>query len=87
MVHYLPHQAVIREDKSTTKTKIVFDGSAKSKDGPSLDVLYSGPSLIPKIYDILLRFRIKPVGIIADIKQAFLNIEVHPTHADLLRFS
>ena len=34
-VSYLPHKMVIREDKDTTKLRVVFDASAK-KDGPSL---------------------------------------------------
>ena len=31
---YLPHFAVIREDKETTKLRVVYNGSAKTK-GPS----------------------------------------------------
>ena len=57
--HYLPHRSVIREDKETTKTRILFDASCKSRvGGPSLnDILESGPSLTPLLTDVLLRFR------------------------------
>lgn len=42
--HYIPHHAVIREDKQTTKMQIVYDASAKTQ-GPSLnDCLYAGPT-------------------------------------------
>ena len=36
-VRYLPHYAVFREDKTTTKCRIVFDGSCKTPDGVSLN--------------------------------------------------
>ncbi|XP_065678999.1 uncharacterized protein LOC100199492 [Hydra vulgaris] len=56
-VHYLPHRPVIRKDKDTTKIRAVFDASC-STTGPSLnDCLYSGPNLLSKIFDILLKFR------------------------------
>ena len=87
MVHYLPHRAVIREDKDTTKVRIVFDASSKVGTEPSLnDCLLPGPCLLPSIYDILLRFRMGKIGIVSDIPQAFLNIDIHPEHRDLLRF-
>ena len=85
-VHYLPHRPVIREDKDTTKMRAVFDASCKV-NGPSLnECLYSGPNLIVKIFDILLRFRFNKIGILADIKQAFLNIAIDKEHCDYLRF-
>ena len=85
-VHYLPHRAVVRKDKSTTKIRAVFDASCAT-NGPSLnDCLYSGPNLISKIFDILLRFRLNRIAIIADIKQAFLNIAIEQSHCDYLRF-
>ena len=85
-VHYLPHRPVLRGDKETTKIRAVFDASCAS-DGPSLnDCLYSGPNLLSKIFDILLRFRFNFIAILADIKQAFLNVEISKEHRDFLRF-
>ena len=85
-VHYLPHRPVVRMDKDTTKIRAVFDASC-SHNGPSLNnCLYPGPNLLSKIFDVLLRFRLNAVGVIADIKQAFLNIEVDKKHTDFLRF-
>ena len=64
----------------------MYDVSAKST-GPSLnDCLYAGPSLTPLIFDILLRFRVHPIAIVADIEKAFLNIAIAPKHRDVLRF-
>ena len=86
-VCYLPHKAVIRENKETTKVRVVFDASAKTPEGPSLnDCMHAGPSLLPKLMDILLRFRLKRVGLISDIEKAFLNISITPDQRNFLRF-
>ena len=62
---YLPHHGVVRQDKETTKLRIVFDGSAKTKSNFSLnDCLAKGPNLTPLVFDILLRFRLFCVGLI-----------------------
>lgn len=75
-VHYIPHHAVIREDKTTTKLRIVYDASAKSI-GPSLnDCLYTGPKFGQSILDIILRFRIHRIALAADIEKAFLMIHI-----------
>ncbi|XP_065675886.1 uncharacterized protein LOC136092095 [Hydra vulgaris] len=66
-VHYLPHRPVIREDKLTSKVRIVFDASACTS-GPSLnECLFSGLSLTTSLYSIILRFRAKRIAIIANI--------------------
>ena len=85
-VHYLPHRPVVRNDKETTKIRAVFDASC-AYNGPSLnDCLYSGPNLLAKVFDVLLRFRFNKIGVLADIKQAFLNVEVCKEDQDFLRF-
>lgn len=61
-VHYLPHHAIIRHDKETTKMRIVYDASAKSIVGPKFN---------QKILDILLRFRIHQTELTADTEKAF----------------
>ena len=85
--NYLPHREVIKEDRTTTKTRIVYDGSAKLRNSVSLNnCLYSCPSLVPLLYDVLLRFRIFPIAITADIAHAFLNISIAEHDRDSLRF-
>ena len=85
--NYLPHREVIKEDRTTTKTRIVYDGSAKLRNSVSLNnCLYSGSSLVPLLYDVLLRFRIFPIAINADIAHAFLNISIAEYGRDSLRF-
>lgn len=84
MVHYLPHHAVVRQDKDTTKVRVVYDASAKS-GGPSLnDCLHVGPKFNQRINELLFRFRAYPVALVADIEKAFLMISVNPGDRDIL---
>lgn len=82
-VHYLPHHAVIRRDKQTTKVRVVYDSSS----GLSLNsCLHTSPKFNQKILEILLRFSTYPVAVVADIEKAFLMISVEPKDRDVLRF-
>ena len=85
-VHYLPHHAVVRRDKATTKLRVVYDASARS-NGPSLnDCLNPGPKFDQKILDILSRFRVHRVAVTADIEKAFLMVSVAAKDREFLRF-
>lgn len=84
---YLPHHPVIKEDRSTTKIRPVFDGSASDENTESLnDYLYTGPNLQTPLNEILMRFRLNPIAFTADVKKMFLMIKLHPDNRDLLRF-
>ena len=85
-LHYLPHHAVVRTDKQTTKLRIVYDASAKMS-GPSLnECLHTGPKFEQSILDILLRFRLHKVALVGDVEKAFLMVSVAPEDRDVLRF-
>ena len=56
-IHYLPHHAVVRKDKSTTKVRVVYDASARSTGCSLNECLHKGPKFDQKILDILVRFR------------------------------
>nr|XP_047139172.1 uncharacterized protein LOC124815072 [Hydra vulgaris] len=85
-VHHLPHRPVVRDDKSTTKVRMVFDASA-SIDGPSLnDCLNAGPSLTTSLFGVLLRFRCYKYAFISDIEKAFLQISIKDADRDFVRF-
>ncbi|GFV89641.1 integrase catalytic domain-containing protein [Trichonephila clavipes] len=84
---YLPHHAVIRSDKTTSHIRIVFDGSAHEDGQSSLNQsLYTGPNLHPNILELLLCFRKSPVAFTADVKPAFLQIELDFRDRDFTRF-
>lgn len=85
---YIPHKPVLRESAATTKLRIVFDASAKpSEGGPSLnECLETGPPLQNLLWNVLVRNRLKPIALTADIQKAFLQIRVKPEDRDVLRF-
>ena len=87
-IHYMPHHAVVRQDKDTTKLRVVYDVSAKSEsEGRSLnEFLETGPNFIPHLFDVLVRFRWNPVAISADIEKAFLMVGIDSNDRDMLRF-
>ena len=86
-VHYLPHHAVVRRDKSTTKVRIVYDASAKVAGSPSLnDCLLKGPKFNQLIFDILVRFRAYKFALTADLEKAFLMVSVGEADRNVLRF-
>ena len=61
--------------------------SSANKNGPYLnEFLKAGPCLLPKILDILVRFRAYKYGLTSDIKAAFLNIREVEEDRDFLRF-
>jgi phosphoglycerate dehydrogenase-like enzyme len=75
LVFYLPHHAVIREDRQKTKTRVVFDAFAKDSEGTSLNsCIAAGPALQPDLCDILLRFRKKKIAVTSGIEKMFLQI-------------
>ena len=77
---YLPHFPVIGPDKATTKTRIVFDASAKCEGVSLNDKIHQGPKLLRDLLDVMLRFRRFPVAIVCDIAEMCLRIWI--SHAD-----
>ncbi|CAI6357565.1 unnamed protein product [Macrosiphum euphorbiae] len=74
---YLPHHHVCRLASSSTKLRVVFDGSSKIDDGCSLnDRLYRDHKLQKNIVDIITHFRFLAIVFTADICQMFRQIQV-----------
>ena len=85
--YYLPIHGVFKDQSTTTKVRPVFDGSARTSSGTSLnDQLLPGPALQPLITDILLMFRRHQVAFSADVGKMFREIQLDPTERDCHRF-
>ncbi|XP_035204521.1 uncharacterized protein LOC118179457 [Stegodyphus dumicola] len=70
---YLPHHSV--PDKNGDKFRVVFDGSAKSSSGISLnEKLMVGPQLQTDLTTLIIRFRIHRIAITADIEKMYRQI-------------
>ncbi|XP_035211001.1 uncharacterized protein LOC118185268 [Stegodyphus dumicola] len=85
--YFMPHYAVVRESKESTKVRIVYDASSRVRDGQSLnDCLDSGPNLNLDLLRIILRFRYHPIAFCADIQTAFLEIGMVEEERKFLQF-
>ena len=83
---FLPHFPVVKEDRVTTKVRVVFDAAAKH-DGKSLnDAIWPGPKLKRVLVDVLTRFRRAPVALSADISEMFLQVELQEKDRPYHRF-
>ncbi|XP_072395159.1 uncharacterized protein [Diabrotica undecimpunctata] len=84
--YYLPHHGVFKQNSITTKLRVVFDGSASTDTGISLnDTLMVGPKLQDNLFDILLRFRRHSVVMGADIAKMYRQVQVKQEHRNLQR--
>ncbi|XP_047994669.1 uncharacterized protein LOC125232886 [Leguminivora glycinivorella] len=74
--YFLPHHGILR-DSTTTKLRAVFDASAATTSGKSLnDIQLVGPRIQDDLFAILLRFRQHRFVVSADIEKMYRQILV-----------
>ncbi|GFU27438.1 DUF1758 domain-containing protein [Trichonephila clavipes] len=83
--YYLPHHGVFRPDKTTTKLRVVFNGSASTTSGLSPNDLLLKGEVKEDIFEIMTQFRIHKSAFTTDIQMMFRQILIDPTQSDLLR--
>ena len=84
--YYLPHHGVLGENSLTTKLRAVFNGSALTTNGNSLnDIMHIGHNLSSSIVDVLIWIRIQPFVFSTDITKMYHQINVNPQDWDLQR--
>ena len=83
---YLPHHCVLKESSTTTKLRVVFDASAKTTSGVSLnDNLMLGPKIQRDLFEILIRFRFHKVALSADIAKMYRQVLLDKEDKDFHR--
>ena len=84
---YLPMHAVFKDSSTSTKLRVVFDGSAATSTGLSLNqALMVGPTIQPTLSTILIRFRTYPVALNSDISKMYREVKLSEEDKDLHRF-
>ena len=75
---WVPHRPVIREDSVSSKIRPVFNCSLKTKRQlPSInEAAYPGVDLMNSLVQLLISFRPHKFSLLADVKQAFLQIKL-----------
>ena len=79
--------SVTKQSSTSTKLRVVFDGSAASTSGISLNQsLMIGPTLHPTLGAILIKFRTYPIALTADISKMYREVGLSTQDKDLHRF-
>jgi hypothetical protein len=81
-IYYVKWHAVWKDDK----IRIVFNFSGKTANDVSLnDVIYSGPCIQAKLFDILIRNRFFPVIVTADVEKFYRQVRLLPEDSRHMR--
>ncbi|XP_055928129.1 uncharacterized protein LOC129959336 [Argiope bruennichi] len=84
--YYIPHHAIYKPEKKSTPLREVFDASAKTTSGYSLNsILLNGGIIQQDLFSIVSRFRNHRYAFSADIKKMCRQILIDPTQRDLQR--
>ena len=79
----MPFTCVEKEASTTTKLRIVFDASAKTTSGYSLnDQLLTEPNLYPFLTNLLMKFKLHRIGMSADISKMFREVSLRQADRD-----
>ena len=85
--YYMPMHGVSKASSTTTRLRVVFDASAKTTTGQSLnDILFNGPTLYPSLDSILIKFRLHKIAVTADVSKMYRAVHLEAGDRDLHRF-
>ncbi|XP_018368502.1 PREDICTED: uncharacterized protein LOC108764661 [Trachymyrmex cornetzi] len=85
-IYYIPHHLVVRSNVLTSKLRVVFDASALSASGVSLNhKLLVDPQLQDTLFALLLKFRMHQYVLTADLEMMYRQVLVKEQDRDLQR--
>ena len=83
---YVPYFPIFRNERKTTKCRLVFDCAARSGGHSLNDQILAGPKLQNDIVDVMIRFRRFKYAIIGDISEMYLQILLRSEDRKFCRF-
>ena len=84
---YLPHRCIFKEASQTTKLRVIFDGSAKTSSGASInDALKVWPVVQDDLFSIILRFRFYNLAHSVDIAKMYRQVVLRIQYRYFHRF-
>lgn len=82
--YFIPHHAVLKPTSESTKLRVVFNGSAKTSSGFSInDIQMTGPHIQDSLFNILLRFRQHTYVLSGDVEKMYRQVQVQECHRNL----
>ncbi|XP_026330484.1 uncharacterized protein LOC113237982 [Hyposmocoma kahamanoa] len=82
--YFLCHHAVFKDRSESTKTRVVFDGSAPTSSGYSInDILFVGPTIQDSLFSILIRARQYKYLLTGDVEKMYRQILINEEDRDL----
>ena len=85
--YFIPWRSVWKETSISTPCRMVFDASAKTPGGLSLnDILAKGQNQLVNIFHLLVKFRCKKSAFCTDIRMAYNQISLDPAHLRYQKF-
>ncbi|XP_063893017.1 uncharacterized protein LOC126056575 [Helicoverpa armigera] len=82
--YFLCHHAVFKENSESTKIRVVFDGSAATSSGLSInDILMVGQNLQDSLFSILVRARQHKYLLTGDVEKMYRMVELNDKDRNL----
>ncbi|XP_047546049.1 uncharacterized protein LOC125077958 [Vanessa atalanta] len=84
LCYHLPHHPVFKENSESTKIRVVFDASARTSSGVSVnDIQMVGPQIQDSLFSILVRARLYKYILTADIEKMYRQVVIDESDRNL----